>query len=114
MYILPIGDTLNYAIIQLVLLIWLFSMYFIYVRNGFPQWIPILFIVSFVVYKWLMITTENCTSDENFQYYQRIIFYGLWVVLVSTGYYTLYRSLPEVEPGIRIGKEEIPERELTV
>jgi len=91
MEILPIGETANNYILKGLVLVLLGSIYSTYVRNGFPRWIPIVFILSFCVYEWMLITSENCCTDETFQMYQRIIFYIVLGVLGSTAYYTLYR-----------------------
>jgi len=91
MYVLPISDEMNNLIIQVLLIVWLVNMYIVYNRNRFPRWISITFVISFIIYKWLMITNENLHENEKFQLYQRVISYVLLGLLAATWYYTKHK-----------------------
>jgi len=91
MYVLPMNDFWNNALIQIICVVWLYAIYRVYVRNKYPKWIPLMFIVIFGVYKFELVRTDDHIHDARFQYRQTIIRAIMCMLVASTLYYTMYR-----------------------
>ena len=87
-HILPVSPQINDAVLRFIMVVWIYSLYRVYIRDGFPTWIPILAVLSVGGYNLLIIETTDYVNDRTFQYYQRLTCYTLLVLLAATWYYT--------------------------
>ena len=90
-HVLPVSEKVNELISQLIYFFWMYGMYRVYTRNRYPLFIPIVFILCYILYDTLlyMYDKKDKTKSPDFQKYQRMILYGLLFVLGATIYYTL-------------------------
>ena len=83
LHVFPFGRTFNDGIVQLVYCIWMYSIYQVFMRQGFPVWLPALFISTYFVYQVAIHTVRSLQMVES------ILFYVLLFVLGATIYYTM-------------------------
>ncbi len=84
LHVFPIGRAANDGIVQLVYCVWMYSIYTVFIRQGFPLWLPALFISTYFVYQLAIHTVRSLRLIES------ILFYVLLFVLGATIYYTIY------------------------
>jgi len=92
MYIFPISNNTTNAILNILMMIWLFSIYIVMVRNKYPVYIPAALITIWIIYKFLLHSHTNHHDNANFHFYQTITQFILITILAITIYHTKIKS----------------------
>lgn len=94
LYVYPISDKSANMLINIIMIIWWYGTYIVFRRNKYPHILALTFINTWIVYKLLLMTYDNHHNDEEFLWYQRIIFCIFITVIMFTLYYTKKRFIP--------------------
>ena len=89
-YVLPFPKNMINMWIDLTMMIWWVSIYYVFQRNKYPKIIPFILISCWALYKIILGMYENHDTNKEFHYYQGILFYILFFDFLYFMYYKFY------------------------
>lgn len=88
MYIFPISNESVNMILNILMSLWWYGIYKVLHRNKYPDFIAFSFIITWIFYKFLLLTYTNHDSNNEFHNYQKIALSIFIILLISVIYYT--------------------------